>query len=360
MKAIIPAAKEKKSMFPLNDALPTPLMPLNGKPLILHTIEKLKSCNVDEIYIVANYRLEKFQNLFENRNDVNVIVQENLSGTAEALKTCDFIEDDFIVINGDVVVSENDIKRLLDSFSDGFSIMAVDNKRPEKYGVLSIENDKVLNIIEKPEKPENPLVNTGLYVFSPEIFDMIESSGQESLTNVVADNLEAVDCRYILAKDFWIDIGSGKELLKADKVLRENELKSSVSEKAEISEHASIGENVRIEDGAVIKAGAAVENSFIGKNTLIGPNTVIKSSTVSAGCELDGCVIDHSLLFQDCIVDPFTHLERVTLAEECDLKSGTVIRESFIGPRSYIDMNNSIRGVKFVPDARTDLSEISK
>ncbi len=360
MKAVILAAKKKESMFPLNDTAPTPLMPLNGKPLILQTIEKLKACNIEEIYVVANYKLEKYQKLFEERNDINIIVQEDLTGTAEALNTCSFIEDDFIVINGDVVVSKNDLSNLTESFGGDFSIMAVENKRPEKYGVLSIENDKVRDIHEKPEKPENPLVNTGVYIFNPEIFDLIQASKKESLTDVVAESLDEIRCRYVLAKEYWLDIGSGKELLKADRVLRSNESSCSISPEAEISDKASVKENATVNSGAVVKAGAVVESSVIGENAVIGPNTVVRNSTVGRGSELDGCVIDHSLLFEDCIVDSFTRVEDVVLAEECDLKSGTVIRESFIGPRSYIDMNNSIRGVKFVPDARTDLSEISK
>ncbi len=361
MKAIIPAATKKESMFPLNDTIPTSLMPVNGRPLILQTIEKLKACDVDEIYVVANYKIEKFQELFDGRNDVNVVVQEDLSGTAEALKTCSFLEDDFIVINGDVVVSKNDISRLIDSFDENFSIMAVDDQKPEKYGVLSIKNDKVVDINEKPEKPENPLVNTGVYLFNPEIFRMIDLSEKDSLTDVVAENLRKNKCRYVLAEDYWIDIGSGKELLKADRILRKKELNAFVSGDATVSDRAYIGDNVRIESGAIIEPGAVIkDDSVISKNALIGANTVINNSTISPGCEINGCVIDSSLLFMDCIVDPFTHVERVVLSEECDLKSGTVIRESFIGPRSYIDMNNSIRGVKFVPDARTDLSEISK
>ena len=59
-------------------------------------------------------------------------------------------------------------------------------------------------------------------------------------------------------------------------------------------------------------------------------------------------------------MDSFVAVENTVLAEEVDIKPGTVIRECLIGARSFIDMNNSIRGTKFVPDARTDLGEISK
>jgi len=65
-------------------------------------------------------------------------------------------------------------------------------------------------------------------------------------------------------------------------------------------------------------------------------------------------------MFGKVVVDPHSNLERSVIAEEVEIKSGTVIRDSFIGARSFVEMNNSIRGTKFVPDARTDLGEISK
>ena len=99
---------------------------------------------------------------------------------------------------------------------------------------------------------------------------------------------------------------------------------------------------------------------MICEDTYVGPNTVVEASTIGAESQVENCHVQTSLLFEENITDSFVDLENVVLGEECDLKPGSVLKESFIGPRSYIDMNNSIRGVKFVPDARTDLSEISK
>ena len=361
MKAVIPVAKKKEDMFPFSDSKPTSLMPVKGQPLILQTIEKLKSQGVDEIYVIVNYMEQAFRDLFEERTDVNIILQENLSGTAEALKNVDFIEEDFIVINGDVVISEEDIEKLVDSHEGDLSLLATDESKAEKFGVLSIQNDEIVSIEEKPEDPENTLVNSGIYILTPDIFELLEASSHSSLTKAINENIEAFDARFRLIDDYWIDIGSPKKLWEADRVLRENELEENISGDADISEQASVRENVRIEENVSVESGAVIKGpTVICEGTKIGSNTVVEEATIGKDAQLENCHIQASLLFEENIVDSFVDLEQVVLGEECDLKSGSVLKESFIGPRSYIDMNNSIRGVKFVPDARTDLSEISK
>ncbi len=361
MKAVIPAAKKKESLFPFSDSKPTALMPVKGEPLISQTIDKLKIQGVTEVYVIVNYREDMFRDLFEERNDVNVVSQEDLSGTAEALKTVNFIEEDFIVVNSDVVISENDIGKLIDGHEGDVSMLATDEKKAEKFGVLSIQNDEVVSIEEKPENPDNTLVNSGIYILNPGIFDLLEASDKSSLTKVINENIENLGCRFKLIEDYWIDIGSPKKLWKADQVLRENELEPNISDDAEISEKASVGENVRIKTGVKVEEGAVIKGeSVIGEEAVIGSNTVVENSTVGLDCQLENCHVQDSLLFEENIIDSFVDLENAVFGEECDIKSGSVVKESFIGPRSYIDMNNSIRGVKFVPDARTDLSEISK
>lgn len=361
MKAVIPAAKKKEDMFPFSESKPTSLMPVKGEPLILQTIEKLKSQGVDEIYVIVNYMEQAFRDLFEERTDVNIVLQDDLSGTAEALKSVDFIEEDFVVINGDVVISEEDIGKLVDSHEGDLSLLATDESKAEKFGVLSIQNDEIVSIEEKPEDPENTLVNSGIYILTPDIFELLEASSHSSLTKAINENIEAFDARFRLIDDYWIDIGSPKKLWEADRVLRENELEENISKDANISDQASVGVNVRIEENVSLGPGSVVKGpTVICEGAKIGPNTVVEESSIGKDAQLENCHIQASMLFEENIVDSFVDLEQVILAEECDLKSGSVLKESFIGPRSYIDMNNSIRGVKFVPDARTDLSEISK
>ncbi|WP_414837799.1 sugar phosphate nucleotidyltransferase [Candidatus Nanosalina sp. VS9-1] len=367
MKAVIPCAVKKDSMFPFSETKPTGLMPVMGKPLTRHIVEDLRAIGVDEFFIVANHMKEDFEEEYAEDDDVQVVVQEELNGTAGALEACGDIEEDFFVVNGDVAVSQRDLENLRKKFEQTdskASVLAAGEDNPEKFGVLSITNDQVNSLEEKPENPDNVLVNTGIYAFRPEIMDVVKNlEGEEkALTDAVREFIDEDEATFELIEDYWIDVGGPKKLLKADQVKREYEINDvEIREGADVHEEASVLGNAIIDEGAVLKPGAVLEGDvYIGENARVGPNAHVKNSSVSANNVVACDSVIDSIVFEDGIMDSGVSVESCIFAEECDLRSGSVIRESFIGARSYIEMNNSIRGVKFVPDARTDLSEISK
>jgi NDP-sugar pyrophosphorylase family protein len=366
MKAIIPCAKKKENMFPFSETKPTPLMPVAGEPVIKHNIAALKQNGVDEIYIVTNHKEEMFEEKFGERTDINLVHQEELDGTASAIETCSFIEENFIVVNGDVIISENDVSRLIQKFKkqEATTILSTYENRPEKFGVLSIENDEVKEIQEKPEDPENPLINTGIYAFQPSIFESINSldQKQKSLTEAVQKTVDQEKAYFVIAEDYWIDIGSGEKLWEADRIKREAKIKQTeIHEDAEVSENAEITGKTKIKKGARIEPHAVIKGKcIIGRDCIIESGTVIKDSTIMHETQLDQSSVEKSLLFEETILDPQTAVENCVIGEESDIKPGTVIRESLIGARSFVEANNTILGTKFVPDARTDIGEISK
>ncbi|MFB6191390.1 MAG: sugar phosphate nucleotidyltransferase [Candidatus Nanohaloarchaea archaeon] len=367
MKAVIPVAVKKDSMFPFCESKPTGLMPVMGKPLVKHLINALQEVGVDDIYLVTNHLEQEFEEEFGEYTNVNIVHQDELSGTARAIECCDFIDEEFIAVNGDVLVSENDLQALEQKYRNSdceAAMLATNEDRPEKFGVLSITNDRVSSIEEKPEDAQNTLVNTGIYMFSPAIFDYIDRLGEDQTSITDAVNLVAQEAsaRFELVEDYWLDIGTPRKLWKADRLKREHHIDSrEVHDGAEISGKAELPDEVKVEEGAEIKAGAALEGRcYIGENAVVGPNTTVRDSSITAGCDLRSCDVDSSLLFEDSFIDASVSMTRSVVGEEVEIRPGTVIRESYIGPRSFVEMNNSVRGTQFVPDARTDLGEISK
>lgn len=367
MKAVIPCAVKKDSMFPFSETKPTGLMHVMGRPLTRHLVESLRSIGVDEVFIVANYRKEDFEEEYSKDDDVKIVEQEELNGTAGALEACPEMEEEFFVVNGDVAVSERDLENLRKKFGQTeskASVLAAGEDKPEKFGVLSITNDLVEGLEEKPENPDNVLVNTGIYVFDPEIMDVIAGLEGEKkyLTDALREFIGEDSATFELVEDYWVDVGEPKKLLKADQVKREHHINSkNISEDAKIYEEASITGNAVVEDGAVLKPGTVLEGDvYIGENSQVGPNTHIKNASISENSIVRPDSVISSIVCEDGILDSGVAVESSVLAEETNLRPGSILREAFIGARSYIEMNNSIRGVKFVPDARTDLSEISK
>lgn len=365
MKAVILCAKKKENLFPFTETLPTGMMPVAGKPNVRHLAENLENAGVDELFLVTNHLEEKFEEEFEDKANVSTVHQEEVKGTADAVKAVGDIEDDFFVVNGDVIVSENDLKSLkkkqLNERPEA-TVLGDSEDRPEKFGVLSILNDEVQSIVEKPEKAENSLVNTGVYVFRPSIFEHIESAETSSLAEVVGNVAEEEKVKIEIIDDYWMEIDSLRRLWKADRFKREKTVDSGkVSEDAEVSEKAEIRGKVRIEEDAVIRENTTIEGpTVIGENTVVGPNATVHHSTIGENSQVRGATVENSFIFDGAVIDPHVHVEQSVLGEGVDTKSGTTVYESFIGAESFIEMNNSVKGAKFYPDARTDLGEISK
>lgn len=365
MKAVVLSAKKKESLFPLSDSKPTGLMPIGGEKPVTRIVRQLEDIGVNEILVVVNHLEQEFKREFDSWENVKLLKQEELKGTAEALKQAESLKDSFLVVNGDIVTGQQDLKKLKESHENNNAsgtVLATEDTKPEKFGVLEIQDDRVREIKEKPDEPETPLINTGIYGLEPSIFDYIErleddeTSIVEALNNMINEEM----VKFELVETEWIDIGSFRKIRKADKWMRQRH-EGFISENAEIHENTHISENSIVRENAVIKPGSVIEeNSYIGKNTVIGPNTTVRDSTVNNESSVDNSVVDRSILYEKNIVDPNVYIENSITGEETDIKSGTVIRESFIGSGSFIEINNSILGTRFVPEARTDLSEISK
>jgi len=367
MKAVIPCAVKKDDMFPFSETKPTGLMPVMGRPLTRHLVESLREIGVEEICLVVNHMSREFKEEYSEASDVEIIVQEEINGTAGAVEACEDLNDDFMVVNGDVATSTKDLQNLKNKFENTgskASVLAAGEDRPEKFGVLSITNDQVVGLEEKPENPDNVLVNTGVYVFSSSAFENIKDmeEGKKELTELLKNYISEEAVNFELVENYWMDIGTPKKLLKADQVKRENEItETKISEDADIHEEASVLGKAVVEPGAKLLPGTVLEGEiYIGENAVIGPNTHLKNCSISSDCYIRPDAVIDSIVFEDTVLDSGVTLEASVLGEEIDVHAGTVLKESFIGARSFIEINNSIKGVKFVPDARTDLSEISK
>lgn len=336
MKAVVLAAKKNDSLFPYTETRPVGLIPVGGKPLVRRTVEKLFDSGVKEIYLVVNYEEEQYREEFRDEDSVKFVRQETLDGTASAVNCCDFLEEDFLVINGDVLVSDSDISALIQKHSESTgeaTVLGTHENRPEKFGVLSIVDDRIESIMEKPEDAETTLVNTGIYCFSPEVFKHLNSG------ITLPDAVMAVKTpRFEVAEDYWIDIGRNSKLLEADRTAREPEIEES----AEVSEKAHVGKDCYIGENVEIKPGSVVENC-----------TVCENSTVRG-------TVRNSFVMEKVETEPSVSVERSIVGEHTKISAGSALEECFIGPEALIGLNNSMRGVKTVPGGRTDLGEISK
>ena len=164
MKVVIIAAGKGTRMNPFTLSRPKALIPVGGKPLIEHTITALKNCGIIEIIIVIGHLKTQMQNHFDNLfaqsfpdMKITLVEQTEQKGTAHALKFVEeFIDETFMLINGDIITSEKNYKEVLNVFNlkrkPVFSLTKVAD--PSNFGIVNLSPDSYIkNIVEKLPDP---------------------------------------------------------------------------------------------------------------------------------------------------------------------------------------------------------------
>ncbi len=231
MKAVILAAGKGLRMKPLTENTPKVLVEVKGKSFFERQLEELEKAGIQEVIIVAGFLQEKIIEKFgEEFNGVKIqfVEQKEQKGTAHALLCVkDFLKEDFLQVNGDLIFKSTLIETLKEKKDNVLVLRKV--KNAENFGLVKTKGEKVIDLIEKPSEEkkgtEKKLVNCGIYRFTPEIFSAIEK-----ISFSKRNELELTDAIKLLAekdKVFWIpvkgkffDVGTIKELEKAEKEIK--------------------------------------------------------------------------------------------------------------------------------------------
>ena len=157
-------------------------------------------------------------------NETDILKKEEY-GTLCPLKCVkDIIKENFLMVYGDNLYSVEDLKSF--NIDDKYNYVAgFIHKHPEKYGVFVSDNGFLKEIIEKPKKYVGDLINTGLYKFTPEIFDKISqicksSRGEYELTDAITLLAKEKKVKIKKIQDYWFDFGNPGDIIKVSKFLK--------------------------------------------------------------------------------------------------------------------------------------------
>lgn len=229
MKALVFAAGKGIRMRPLTLAAPKPLIKLGGKALLRRILEALPA-EISEIVLVVGYKgemiKEEFGRSWQGKPIIYVDQKEQL-GTWNALEISKAHlerEERFLVLNSDDIYAKEDLARLI---LEKRALLAYEVPDPGRFGVLMVDaGDNILDIEEGPENPKSNLVNTGAYVFGPEIFEYpppISERGEYLITEGIQKYIRDHSMKAVRAK-FWMPIGYPEDLERAEEFLRERAL----------------------------------------------------------------------------------------------------------------------------------------
>ena len=333
MKAIILAAGEGSRMRPLTYGRPKVMLPIANKPIMEHLLIEAKEAGIGEFIFVVGYRDEPVRDYFGSGEKwgVNIVYanQRKQLGTADALKMVDgLVDGSFLVMNGDIIVSRKDIKKLVNKRENTLSVIEV--KDTSGLGVVELGEGKVVHIYEKEAKPPSRTANAGLYLFTPDIFNAIAKTaksprGEYEITDSLAlmmDNGHDISYQKI---NYWLDLSYPWDLLPANESLLSGikaQNLGEVEENVVIKGVVSIGKNTVIRSGSYI-----VGPVIIGQNCEIGPNCYLRPYTAIG----DGCHIGSAVEVKNCIIMRGSKLPHhnyvgdTIIGEGCNFGAGTKV-----------------------------------
>lgn len=337
MKALVLAAGEGTRLRPLTSNIPKPLLLVAGRPFLSHVLDALSSQGIKDVTILVGWKANKIKEHYGDGSSMGMSIsyleQKERRGTAHAIGMADSIMDEpFVCVNGDVVLFEPDLKRVLDRFEqDRCTVMgAVQVPDPHRFGVIE-EQDGFLNKIhEKPRTPPTNLINAGLFVFLPGIFEWIRATplsdrGEYEITDTL--NTLASQDRVAVQpmEEDWIDVGMPWDLLRANELLMarlERRIEGTVEDGATL-----LGPVV-VEPGARVRSGSYIEGpAYISSGCDVGPNCYIRPSTcLGPGVRVGASVeVKNSIVMSGSHVPHHNYVGDSLIGERCNLGAGTKI-----------------------------------
>ncbi len=156
-----------------------PLFKIDGKEIILHTVEKLKNAGVKKIYIISNSIINEISKIVSNIDDIDIsFIVDDSKGTSGALYKLKKISEPMIVVSGDVYF-DFDLKKMIDfhkSKKSSVTIAVTTTDISHSKDSIEIEGDKIIKFEYKPKKPSY-YSNAGIYIFEPDALTYILSEG---------------------------------------------------------------------------------------------------------------------------------------------------------------------------------------
>ncbi len=238
MRGIILAGGLGKRLSPLTKISNKHLLPVFNKPMIFYPIQILVDAGIKDILVVTGgNHAGEFLRLLGNGHQfglkhLNYTYQEGEGGIAAALGLAEHFADGekVVVVLGDNII-EKDIKKAVNDFDKqpkGAKILIKQVDDPGRFGVVTMQSDKINSIEEKPKKPKSNYIVTGIYMYDNQVFDIVKtlkpsSRNELEITDVNNAYLKKGELTYEVLNGWWSDSGTFDSLLRAGNLIAQKE-----------------------------------------------------------------------------------------------------------------------------------------
>jgi len=220
-KAVILAAGRGTRMRELTNDLPKPMIAVQGKPILQHIIEGMRSAGIDDVLLIVGYREEVVRNFFGDGRAFGVrvsyerqVVQDGTGRVVELAKSFT-AQDPFLLSYGDILIDPENYAVLASPGEEEAIVSVKFSEDVSKGGAVFVDDRFFMtDLREKPQpgEPTSPWYNAGVYLFRPSIYDYtarLERSprGEYELTDAIRELAQTTGrVRAYELKGNWADV----------------------------------------------------------------------------------------------------------------------------------------------------------
>jgi glucose-1-phosphate thymidylyltransferase len=230
MKGVVLAGGYGKRFHPVTKVVNKHLLDVFDEPMVFYPIRTLARAGIKDIVLVTGEEIDQFKSLLGDGSELGVELsyahQEGAGGIAEALGRAEQLVGDepIVVILGDNIFQE-DLSPYVREFElqgGGARLLLkrVSQDDARRFGVATVDRDRIVEIVEKPTNPVSDLVVTGCYMYDARVFSIIEGltpsgRGELEITDVNNTYVGWSDLRFNELVGWWTDAGTPPSKLKA-------------------------------------------------------------------------------------------------------------------------------------------------
>jgi len=347
MKAMILAAGKGTRVRPITHTTPKPMIPIMQKPVMEFLLELLRQHGFNQIMVNVSHLSEEIENYFRDGQRFGVQIAYSFEGRIEdgkligdalgsagGLKRIQdfqpFFDDTFVVLCGDALI-DLDLGEAVRRHKEKGAMASLITKRvpPDQvssYGVVVSDPDgRVLSFQEKPsvEDAASDMINTGIYIFEPEVFDFIPSGEPFDIGSELFPRLvEAGAPFFALPMEFeWVDIGKVPDYWQAIRSVLQGDVRQVQVPGVEVRPGIFTGLNVAANWDKINVDGPI----YVGGMTKIEDGaTIIGPAMIGPSCHIcEGATIDNSIIFDYSRIGPGVRLvEKLVYGRYCVDRNG--------------------------------------
>jgi len=302
VKALLPVAGVGTRLRPHTHTRPKALVHVAGKPVLGHILDRLLPLGIDEVILIVGPGGDQIRAYVEANYPfkVTAVPQEQRLGLGHAVYTGrEAVGGDgpLLIVLGDTIF-QADLTQVVGGHESALGVRRVPN--PSQFGIVEMEGDRIVRLVEKPETPPSDLAIVGLYYITDtallfrslqHIIDQdIRVKGEYQLTDALQLMLDAGAPMGIFTVEEWWDCGNPMSLLAANRDLLDLQGASTPPiEGSVIIPPVSIASSARVE-GCIIGPHVSIAADAIVRNS------VVRNTIINEGARVDSLLLESSLI----------------------------------------------------------------